>query len=134
MRYRATPAVCNGCPVKDTCTTSDTGREVTRSVDPWPASEADRFHRGIACTIAVLGVLWPLAVTLSDRTWTERAVLAGVVLLIAAGRPLWSHLRRTTAASRRMSRLTSGSSGWTRRWPPMPSRRPGKRVGAPGIA
>ncbi|MFC4062871.1 hypothetical protein ACFOWE_31655 [Planomonospora corallina] len=97
MRYRARPAVCNSCPVKETCTTSDTGREVSRSVDPWPASEAERFHRGIACTVALLGVLWPLAVALGDRTVTERAVLAGTAALLAAGsRPLWSHLRRTT--------------------------------------
>jgi hypothetical protein len=99
MRYRATPAVCNGCPVKDTCTTSQVGREVTRNVDPWPASEAERFHRGIACTIALLGVLWPQATALlGEHTWIERAVLAGAAALLAAGGlPLWSHLRRTTA-------------------------------------
>ncbi|GIH81505.1 hypothetical protein Plo01_79340 [Planobispora longispora] len=99
MRYRATPAVCNACPVKDTCTTSEAGREITRTVDPWPASEAERFHRGIACTLALLSTLWPLATALPpERTWTERAILAAAVLLLAAGGlPLWSHLRRTTA-------------------------------------
>ncbi|MFC4062872.1 hypothetical protein ACFOWE_31660, partial [Planomonospora corallina] len=57
----------------------------------------ERFHRGIACTVALLGVLWPLAVALGDRTVTERAVLAGTAALLAAGSlPLWSHLRRTT--------------------------------------
>jgi hypothetical protein len=49
MRYRAKPGGCNACPVKSTCTTSDRGREVTREVDPWPYSEAGRFHRGISC-------------------------------------------------------------------------------------
>ena len=38
MRYRANPTVCNNCPVKDTCTTSDSGREISRNVDPWPHS------------------------------------------------------------------------------------------------
>ncbi|GGL15563.1 hypothetical protein GCM10014719_17020 [Planomonospora parontospora subsp. antibiotica] len=99
MRYRARPAVCNACPVKDACTVSDAGREVTRAVDPWPGSEAERFHRGIACTVALLGALWPLAVALGERAPAERAVLAGAAVLIAAGGlPLWSHLRRTAAA------------------------------------
>ncbi|GAA3152916.1 hypothetical protein GCM10010466_49880 [Planomonospora alba] len=98
MRYRALPAVCNGCPVKQTCTTSDTGREMARSVDPWPASQAERLHRGIACTVALLGVLWPLATALGTRTAAERVVLAGTALLLAAAsRPLWSHLHRAPA-------------------------------------
>ena len=49
MRYRAKPSVCNTCPVKSTCTTSDHGREISREIDPWPHSEAGQFHRGIAC-------------------------------------------------------------------------------------
>ena len=52
MRYRAKPSVCNSCPVKQDCTTSAHGREVVRQIDPWPHSEAGRFHRGIACAIA----------------------------------------------------------------------------------
>ena len=42
MRYRASPSVCNACPVKETCTPSRSGREVQRAVDSWPASEAAR--------------------------------------------------------------------------------------------
>ena len=48
VRYRARPSVCNACPVKADCTSSDRGREVVRPVDPWPHSEAGRFHRGLA--------------------------------------------------------------------------------------
>ena len=55
MRYRALPVVCNSCPVKSTCTTSDHGREISREIDPWPHSDAGRFHRGIACCVAGLG-------------------------------------------------------------------------------
>jgi hypothetical protein len=48
MRYRARAHVCNACPVKERCTDSDTGREIVRPLDPWPHSEAGRFHRVIA--------------------------------------------------------------------------------------
>ena len=61
MRYRAKPSVCNSCPVKSTCTTSNDGREVSREVDPWPYSEVGRFHRGIACVVAGLALLMLLA-------------------------------------------------------------------------
>lgn len=99
MRYRASPAVCNSCPVKDTCTTSTHGREVSRGVDPWPASEAERFHRGIACAVAVLGAVWPLGMMLDGGSAGELVVLAVALAVVAAGSwPLWSHLRRTPAA------------------------------------
>ncbi|MGO1383945.1 MAG: hypothetical protein ACTHWA_11655 [Arachnia sp.] len=98
MRYRASPQVCNACPVKDTCTTSHTGREVSRNVDPWPSSEAERFHRGIACSVTVLAILWPATTFLTATNTTERLILAAVVVVVAvASGPLWSHLRRTRA-------------------------------------
>ena len=46
-RYRARAQVCNACHRKDECTDSDSGREVSRALDPWPHSEAGRFHRGM---------------------------------------------------------------------------------------
>ncbi|MCK6211138.1 hypothetical protein KZX45_11345 [Georgenia sp. EYE_87] len=99
MRYRASPAVCNSCPVKDTCTSSSHGREVTRGVDPWPASEAERFHRGIACAVAVLGAVWPLGMMLDGGSAGELVVLGVALAVVAVGSwPLWSHLRRTPAA------------------------------------
>lgn len=98
MRYRALPTVCNVCPVKDTCTVSESGREVQRQVDPWPASESARFHRGIACTIGVLGAAWPLAAAAATPDHTEAWVLIGAaVLAVAATLPLFAHLRRTPA-------------------------------------
>jgi hypothetical protein len=98
MRYRASPSVCNACPVKSTCTTSASGREVSRAVDSWPASEAARFHRGIACAITVLAVVWPLATALTrPGPAAVTSLLAGSVLLAAVSLPLWSHLRRTPA-------------------------------------
>ena len=98
MRYRASPSVCNACPVKESCTTNDHGREVTRNVDPWPSSEAERFHRGVACTVAVLAVAWPLLTMLGERTTTELVLLGGTVVAVLVGSlPLWSHLRRAPA-------------------------------------
>ena len=98
MRYRGSPSICNACPVKQTCTTSNDGREVSRAIDSWPASEAARFHRGIACAVSVIAVVWPLAMALAAGTAPEALLLVGCA--IAAGLvslPLWSHLRRTPA-------------------------------------
>lgn len=98
-RYRASPTVCNPCPVKHNCTTSHSGREVVRNIDSWPSSEAERFHRGIACAVVVLGFVWPLAVMLQGRSALELAVLGAASAAIAAGSwPLWSHLRRAPAS------------------------------------
>lgn len=95
-RYRATPTACNACPVKDDCTTSDTGRELTREVDPWPHSEAGRFHRGIACTICLLAVSLPLVSLIIERDLPDAIVLlATVVFSVVASMPLVSHFRNT---------------------------------------
>lgn len=96
MRYRGSPSVCNACPVKETCTSSGSGREVQRAVDSWPASEAARFHRGIACTVVVLGLVWPLGLAVSGVGRESLLVLlGGVALALLASLPLWSHLRRS---------------------------------------
>lgn len=98
MRYRGSPTVCNSCPVKDTCTTSDDGREVRRMVDTWPASESARFHRGIACAVTVVAVLWPTATALTLDDVASQAVVLGAAFVIAlVALPLWAHLRRTPA-------------------------------------
>ena len=96
MRYRSTPSICNACPVKDNCTTSASGREVQRHVDAWPASEAARFHRSIACVVVVLGLVWPLGTALSGPGTASLLVLAAaVVVALLLSLPLWSHLRRS---------------------------------------
>lgn len=99
MRYRATPSVCNSCPVKDTCTTSASGREVTRAVDPWPASEAARFHRGIACAVVVIAVIWPLATALAGADGVGLVLLLATCGLVTlGGLPLFRHFHKTPAA------------------------------------
>lgn len=96
MRYRAKPSVCNSCPVKSTCTTSEHGREISREIDPWPHSEAGRFHRGIACCVATLGVVMPLVMLARLHSPADVLVLIGVIAIaVAAGLPLAGHLWRT---------------------------------------
>lgn len=98
MRYRGTPTVCNACPVKESCTTSHDGREMSRAIDSWPASESARFHRGIACAVGVIAVILPLATALASDTAAEALLLVGsAVVFVVVTLPLWSHLRRTPA-------------------------------------
>ncbi len=84
VRYRARAHVCNGCPRKAQCTDSDRGREVVRPVDPWPHSEAGRFHRILALLLVAISVLVAVAEGVRHHTPQEAAVLAGVVLVAAA--------------------------------------------------
>jgi hypothetical protein len=96
VRYRGKPSVCNACPVKSTCTGSHHGREVTREIDPWPHSEAGRFHRGIACCIASLAVLLPLAMLVSGPSLEDVALLVcTAVVATALWVPLARHLWKT---------------------------------------
>lgn len=98
MRYRGSPTVCNSCPVKDSCTSSEDGREMRRMIDVWPASESARFHRGIACAVTVLAAAWPLSTSLTVDGWAAQLLLLAITLVIVlAALPLWSHLRRTPA-------------------------------------
>jgi hypothetical protein len=84
VRYRAKAAICNGCPVKGDCTDSESGREVVRPLDPWPHSEAGRFHRVIALLMVALGLLIVLAEGVRHHALQEAAVLLGVLLAGAA--------------------------------------------------
>jgi len=96
VRYRAKPSVCNACPVKHSCTTSPHGRELTREIDPWPHSEAGRFHRGIACWIALFAVFLPTGMLFSGPSSTDlAALLATIALVVTASVPLVRHLWRT---------------------------------------
>jgi hypothetical protein len=94
VRYRARAHVCNGCPVKERCTDSDEGREIVRPLDPWPHSEAGRFHRVIAVMMVVLAGLVALVGLARNHDGAEAAVLVGTVLVCAfAARLLLRDLR-----------------------------------------
>ena len=84
MRYRAQARVCNGCPIKGLCTDSDEGREIVRPLDPWPHSEAGRFHRTIAVMLVVLAAL-VAAVALVRNLAPADAAALGALLGLCAG-------------------------------------------------
>ncbi len=128
MRYRALPVVCNSCPEKSTCTTSEHGREISREVDPWPHSDAGRFHRGIACCVAAFGVVLPLATLVTNHSASEILVLVGAALVVVSlsvplARHLWNtpsnapaHLPHRTAVEDRVAaaidRYSTRWGGW----------------------
>jgi hypothetical protein len=85
-RYRARAHVCNACPVKDSCTDSDEGREVVRPLDPWPHSEAGRFHRGLAVTLLGLAaIVAAVGLALDPRLPGMAAPGAALLLSLAVG-------------------------------------------------
>jgi hypothetical protein len=94
VRYRAKAHVCNGCPRKDACTDASDGREIVRPLDPWPHSEAGRFHRVIALLLVALGALILLAEAARNHEPPEAALLLGLLLpIVLAGRWLLRDLR-----------------------------------------
>jgi hypothetical protein len=84
MRYRAKAHVCNACPLKADCTDSDRGREIVRPLDPWPHSEAGRFHRAIALLMVGLGALLVVVELARHHRPAELGLLAGVLAVEAA--------------------------------------------------
>lgn len=93
-RYRARAHVCNACPRKRDCTDSDEGREVTRPLDPWPHSEAGRFHRVIAVAIVGFGTLVIGAGAALNHGAADLALLGGALLACTiAGLYLLADLR-----------------------------------------
>jgi hypothetical protein len=87
VRYRAKAHICNACARKERCTDSDRGREIVRPLDPWPHSEAGRFHRAIALLLVALAVLIVLVAGLRHHDPAEAAVLLCVLIVATlAGR------------------------------------------------
>jgi hypothetical protein len=83
VRYRGRPQICNYCPAKAECTDSDEGREVVRAMDPWPHSEAGRFHRGISLAVALIAGLILAAEAIRNHAPLELAVLGAVLAVVA---------------------------------------------------
>jgi hypothetical protein len=96
MRYRAKPSICNACPVRHDCTTSPHGREITLHTQPWPHSEAARFHRGIVLVLIALAALLLIVIAVEYHQPGDLAVitapLAGTGLLAYR---FTDHFRRT---------------------------------------
>lgn len=83
VRYRARAHVCNACRLKDACTDSDRGREITRAIDSWPHSEAGRFHRGIALAMVGVAALVIAAGAALHHAAADLAVLAAAMAVDA---------------------------------------------------
>jgi hypothetical protein len=125
VRYRAKPHICNACPIKAACTDSDRGREVVRPLDPWPHSEAGRFHRIIALLMVGLATLIVLAEGIRHHRPEEAAVLLVVIAAaLLAARWLARELRRhpanfpasTTAHGLRMTVTGADGARPASRW------------------
>jgi hypothetical protein len=86
VRYPGKAHVCNACHVKDACTSSDEGREVVRSLEGWPRSDAGRFHRAISLALIVLAAfITAVAVARNHRLGDLVAFGAVASLLVGAG-------------------------------------------------
>jgi hypothetical protein len=98
VRYRGRPQICNHCPAKTECTDSDDGREVVRPMDPWPHSEAGRFHRGISLAVALIAGLILAVEALRNHAPLELAILGtGLVVVALMAWHLHSAFRATLA-------------------------------------
>lgn len=98
MRYRAKPSVCNACPVKSDCTTSPLGREITRPTEPWPHSEAARFHRGLVLVLIGLAGLLLVVMAVRHQQAGDLAVIAVPLAACAVlAHRFTDHFRRTPA-------------------------------------
>ncbi len=94
VRYRAKAHICNGCPRKDRCTDSDVGREIVRPLDPWPHSEAGRFHRGIALMLLALAVFVLTVGGVRNHDPAEAALLLALIaVMLGVGRWMLRDLR-----------------------------------------
>jgi len=83
VRYRAKAHTCNRCPLKEHCTDSDEGREVVRPIDPWPHSEAGRFHRMISLTLVVLAALIAAVALTRNHEPADSATLGALMVASA---------------------------------------------------
>jgi hypothetical protein len=98
MRYRAKPSVCNSCPVRSACTSSPHGREITRPTQPWPHSEAARFHRGLVLVLVGLAALVVVVMAVRHPQPANLAVLAvPLIASVLLARRFTEHFRRTPA-------------------------------------
>lgn len=96
VRYQAKAHICNGCPRKVDCTDSETGREIVRPADPWPHSEAGRFHRGVAVLICAIAISLLIVGLVTAKTVAVAVVIlvliaAAVTVLVLLARDLRRH-------------------------------------------
>jgi hypothetical protein len=94
VRYRGKAHICNRCPRKDACTDSHHGREIVRPLDPWPHSEAGRFHRALSLLLVAVGAMVLAVEGVRHHRPEEAAVLVALLATATlAGRWLLRDLR-----------------------------------------
>ena len=99
IRYRASAQTCNGCPIKAQCTDSDSGRELSVSLDPWLSSAIGRFHRGISLALLILaGLIMAVALVRHGRESERWVLFAALAMLSLLALSLARGLRRDTRA------------------------------------
>jgi hypothetical protein len=112
MRYRAKPSICNACPVKTSCTTSDRGRTIQRSISESYLETVRSYHATEPYKKAIRKrQVWVEPLFAEAKEWhgLRRLRLRGLLnaniqgLLIASGQ----NLKRFLAAT-----------GWGRRHAP----------------
>jgi hypothetical protein len=127
VRYRARAHVCNACHRKPACTDSDRGREIVRPLDPWPHSEAGRFHRVLSMVLVGLAALIAVVELARHHRPAEAAVLGALLLAgVLAARWLARDLRAHPAnfpdptPSRGLHMAVTGADGRPRTEPRTP--------------
>lgn len=85
IRYQGQHAICGRCPAKAECSPSDGPRELTRQVDPWPHSEAGRFHRGIAIAVVAAGLLLTSGTLIAHHGVGDVIILGVTSLVLVSG-------------------------------------------------
>jgi hypothetical protein len=96
LRYRGKAHICNNCKSKPDCTDSEEGREVVRALDPWPHSEAGRFHRGISLSMTLVATLILTAELVRNHALAEIIVLGTA---LAATARVAGHIHKAFRAS-----------------------------------
>ncbi len=94
IRYAGQHAICGRCPVKEECSPTPGPRELTRQVDPWPFSDAGRFHRGISLCVGVIAIFMPTAMMfgahdVADVIVLVTTIIVAVIATVPLGRHLW---------------------------------------------
>lgn len=78
--------MCNSCDRKSECTVSETGRELTRTIDDWPRSDIAQFYRGLSLVLVGLAVFITAVALVRNHGQADVLVLgSGLVLTSLVG-------------------------------------------------
>lgn len=115
IRYQGQHAICGRCPAKEECSPTPGPRELTRQVDPWPHSDAGRFHRGISLAVGVVAIFMSTAMLLGAQVAADYIVLVAtifvaVVATIPLARHLWDTPSNFPESTKHLAQEASGDA------------------------